>query len=228
LIFNSHPPKLHDCLQHGAHSGAELLIVEGDSASSAVAQLCDPQRQAVLPMQGKPLNAAKASAAKVLDNPLFKALIEAIGAGVGAGFEPAARRYERIVLLMDPDADGIHCGALMLLFFQRHMPALLVAGQVHMVRAPVGEVINTATGELVYGFIEPEFVALCAAGRAQYPASFNAQRYRGLAGIAPSTLAHFCVNPATRRSTVIRPQDAQQAMDVLGGKRASIELHRQV
>jgi DNA gyrase subunit B len=212
------PIKLQDCREHGAHSGAELFIVEGDSASSSVIQLCNSALQAVLPMQGKPLNAAKTSAAKVAENPLFQALIDALGAGFGASFDATKLRYERIVLLMDPDADGIHCGALMLLFFQRHMPVMLAQGRIHMVRPPVGEVIDTATGEITYGFIEPEFVALCEAGRKNNPTSFNAQRYRGLAGIAPSTLAHFCVNPATRRSTVMRPEDALMSLDVFGGK----------
>jgi DNA gyrase/topoisomerase IV subunit B len=61
---------------------------------------------------------------------------------------------------------------------------------------------------------------LCAAGRALNPAHFNAQRYRGLAGIAPSTLAHFCINPDTRRSTVMRPEDALMALEVFGGQTA--------
>jgi DNA gyrase subunit B len=217
LIYHNAPPKLHDCALHGAQSGAELFIVEGDSASSSVIQLCNPQLQAVLPMQGKPLNAAKASAAKVAQNPLFKALADALGMAFGTPFDGASVRYERIVLLMDPDADGIHCGALMLMFFHHYVPDLLLAGRVHMVRAPVGEVINTETGEIGYGFIEPEFVALCEAGRTNNPAHFNAQRYRGLAGIAPSTLAHFCIHPATRRSTVMRMEDAQMALEVFGG-----------
>jgi DNA gyrase/topoisomerase IV subunit B len=220
LIVKNTPPKLQDCLQHGPESGAELFIVEGDSASSSVIQLCNPKLQAVLPMQGKPLNAIKASAAKVASNPLFSALVVALGAGAESGFDAAKLRYQRVVLLMDPDADGIHCGALMLMFFLRFMPALLAGGHVYMVRPPVGEVMDTATGEVQYGFIESEFVALCAAGRAAKPSHFNAQRYRGLAGISPSQLAHFCVNPNTRRSTVMRIEDAQMAIAVLGGAAA--------
>ena len=214
------PIKLQDCQQHGTGSGAELFIVEGDSASSSVIQLCNPAMQAVLPMQGKPMNAAKAKAGKVLENPLFEALVDALGAGIDSKFDVSKRRYERIVLLMDPDADGIHCGALMLIFFQTHMPALIAGGHIHMVRPPVGEVMDATTGEIRYGFIEPEFVALCEAGRKNNPASFNAQRYRGLSGIAPSTLAHFCINPTTRRGTVMRPADALMALDVFGGKSA--------
>jgi DNA gyrase subunit B len=220
LIFSATAPKLHDCRLHGAASGAELFVVEGVSASSAIAKLCNPALQAVLPMQGKPLNAAKASAAKAFENPLFKALVDALGMPLGADFDVSKLRYERILLLMDPDGDGIHCGALMLLFFQRHLPVLLAQGRVHMVRPPVGEVMDSATGEISYGFIEPESVALCEAGRRLNPSSFNAQRYRGLAGIAPSTLAHFCVNPATRRATVMRTEDALMALEVFGGQAA--------
>jgi DNA gyrase subunit B len=216
-MFHSSKLKLVDCTIHGIASGAELFIVEGDSASSSLMQLCDPQLQAVLPMQGKPLNAIKASVAKVLENPLLSALVDALGTGCGADFNIEKLRYQRVLLLMDPDADGIHCGALMLMFFHRFMPALLTGGHIHMLRPPVGEVSDTLTGEVSYGFIEPEFLALCAAGQANNPASFNAQRYRGLAGIAPSKLAHFCINPKTRRSTVMRAEDALMAIEVFGG-----------
>ncbi|MEQ1487852.1 MAG: toprim domain-containing protein, partial [Methylotenera sp.] len=120
MIYTNRPIKLQDCRQHGAN--AELFLVEGDSAASAVSSLRNQQVQAVLPMQGKPLNTIKASAEKVVENALFKALIEALGAGVGDNFDLTKCRYSRIVLLMDADADGIHCGALMLMFFYRWMP----------------------------------------------------------------------------------------------------------
>jgi DNA gyrase/topoisomerase IV subunit B len=216
-MFHSSKLKLIDCTIHGIASGAELFIVEGDSASSSLMQLCDPQLQAVLPMQGKPLNAIKASVTKVLENPLLSALVDALGTGCGADFNIEKLRYQRVLLLMDPDADGIHCGALMLMFFHRYMPELLRNGHIHMMRPPVGEVINTATGEVTYGFIEPEFIALCETGRKNNPTSFNAMRYRGLAGIDASKLSYFCVNPNTRRSTVMRLEDAQMAIDVFSG-----------
>lgn len=144
MIYNNRPAKLQDCHQHGEQ--AELFLVEGDSASLAVASLRNAQFQAVLPMQGKPLNAMKATPVKVAKNALFKALIDAIGAGFGEHFDMAKCRYNRIVLLMDSDADGIHCGALMMMFFYRWMHPLLESGKVELVRPPVGEVLDTATG----------------------------------------------------------------------------------
>ena len=107
MTFPRGPLKLDDCQAHGPGSGAELFVVEGDSAADAVSRVRDPAFQAVLPMQGKPLNARKASEKKVAGHPLFQALADAIGAGIGARFDAAACRYERILLLMDPDADGI-------------------------------------------------------------------------------------------------------------------------
>jgi DNA gyrase subunit B len=213
------PPKLHDCQFHGTGSGAELFIVEGDSASAAVARLCNPQLQAVLPMQGKPLNAVKASAQKVAQNTLFQALLAALGTGCGDQFELNQLRYQRVLLLMDPDADGIHCGALMLMFFHKHLPALLAGGHIYLVRAPVGEVVDLQTGEIRYAFIESEFVALCGAQLRANPARFNARRYRGLAGISPSQLAHFCVNPDTRRAVLMGLGDGQMAADIFNGAR---------
>jgi DNA gyrase subunit B len=219
LIDRKLPPKLLDCQQHGASSGAELFIVEGDSASAAVARLCHPALQAVLPMQGKPLNTAKASVQKMRQNPLFAALLTALGAGHGEGFAPHQLRYQRVLLLMDPDADGIHCGALMLMFFHTHLPAMLAQGRVFMVRAPVGEAMDRQTGEIRYAFIESEFAALCAAGPQADTAQWQARRYRGLAGISPSQLAYFCVNPDTRRAVPMRPDDGQMAVDVFSGAR---------
>lgn len=83
------PIKLVDCFRHGPGSGAELFVVEGDSAAGTVATVRDAQTQAVLPLMGKPLNAVKASIKKVETYPLFVALAEAIGAGVGAAFDLA-------------------------------------------------------------------------------------------------------------------------------------------
>jgi DNA gyrase subunit B len=138
VMYPPKPFKLVDCKQHGP--GAELYIVEGDSASSTVARLRDERFQAVLPMQGKPLNSMKATSKKVGANPWFAALIDAIGADYGEHFELQNVRYEKIILLMDPDADGIHCGALLLMFFNRLMQPLLQSGGIALTRAPMATI----------------------------------------------------------------------------------------
>lgn len=194
-------------------------MVEGDSAALAVLQVRDPRLQAVLPMQGKPLNALRASDGKVAANPFLRALTEAIGAGRGAAFDRDALRYERIVLLMDPDADGIHSGALLLLFFHRWMPTLVERGHVERVHAPLGEV-RTADGGLRYAYTDRQFQALSAENRTSGPARFETLRYRGLAGLDAGVLAEQCVDRATRHGHVLTPDDAKAAMDVFASLRA--------
>jgi DNA gyrase subunit B len=209
--------KLQDSRVHGVDSGAELFLVEGDSAALAASNLCNKQLQAVLPMQGKPMNARKSSLSKILANPLFKALIDTIGAGVGDDFDVNKCRYSRIILLMDPDADGIHCGALMLLFFHRFMPVLLEKGMIEMARPPVGEVLNKLTNTIEYAYTDAQFMTLIDTHKAQLNQSLESIKYRGLAGIEANKLEALCINTQTRKTSVMATKDAQMALEIFGG-----------
>jgi DNA gyrase subunit B len=204
--------KLEDCRRHGLGSGAELFVVEGDSAAAAVERARDASNQAVLPMQGKPLNAAKASRAKVAAHPLFATLVDAVGGGLGETFDTSRRRYDRILLLMDPDADGIHCGLLMVMFFQRWMPGLLDGSTVHLVRPPWGEVVLSDEPVPRLAFSEPELQSLAASVRGDRAASVR--RYRGLAGINSQVLAATCLAPATRRTSPVSAEDASAMIEI--------------
>jgi DNA gyrase subunit B len=226
MKFSSKPVKLQDCHHPlgapdagnlaAAPVGTELFVVEGDSAASAVAQLRNARLQAVLPMQGKPMNAIKATSRRVSENPLFKALIDAIGAGWGESFDLAKCRYSKIVLLMDPDADGIHCGALMLMFFHRWMRPLLEQGRVELVRPPVGEVTDSAAGTTEYAYTDAQFLALCARAKNQSPGQFHTVKYRGLAGIDSAKLEKHCVNLHTRKASVAGIADAELGIELFG------------
>lgn len=225
-MFTNQAIKLQDSYVHGLQSGAELLIVEGDSAAAAVANCRNKQLQAVLPMQGKPMNVRKASLQKVQNNPLFNALQASISADFvadssensAAQFNLANCRYQRIILLMDADADGIHCGALMLIYFYTYMRPLLENGMLAIVRAPVGEVTNLHTNNSQYAQTDAEFFALCMqAKNLPTPAQYlQIQKYRGLAGIPTNVLSHFCINPATRKIEVLGIKDAQMALEIFG------------
>jgi DNA gyrase subunit B len=211
MYYNNQPPKLIDCREHGAASGSELFIVEGDSASQAVAKQRDGRLQAVLPMQGKPMNALHVSQEKLQDNVLYAALIQVIGAGVGEKLNITQRRYQRIILMMDPDADGIHCGALMTLFFYQWMRPLLEAGAIYLVRPPVGQRTHLTTQAIEYAYTVPNFRKMLTHADAE---QYDNMKYRGLAGIPQQSLEAFCINRETRREVVLREKDAKMAMDV--------------
>ena len=216
MYFRNTPVKLTDSRRHGA--GTELFIVEGDSAASTVAALRDGQFQAVLPMQGKPLNAIKASAEKVAAYPLFKALNESFGIDHS---RPTADlfvwddlRFERLVLLFDPDADGIHSGALMLMFVYQYLRPLLDQGRVLMIHAPWVQISLTEQQPL-YAYSEAQALALTQQLRAQGKTP-QVVRYRGLSGIDRAILMQTCIDPATRNARVMTEQDALAAIEIFG------------
>jgi DNA gyrase subunit B/topoisomerase-4 subunit B len=218
--FPSGPVKLDECALLGAGPHAamgvtpELFVVEGESAALAVTRVRDATSQAVLAMQGKPLNAIKATEKKLAAHPLFTALTDSLGTGRGDAFDLARLRYARVLLLMDPDADGIHCGVLMLMFFHRWMRPLLDAGHVEIVRPPWGEVVPADGGPPRHACSEAEFQAVSAAVRARGPAT--ARRFRGLAAIEPKLLLETCIAPATRRTDRISTAEAAAMIEVFG------------
>jgi DNA gyrase subunit B/topoisomerase-4 subunit B len=212
-------PLLSDCVFHGPESGAELFVVEGRSAAESVRAVRDPLRQAVLPLQGKPLNAARACAGRVAADPFLGTLVSALGTGWGDACSLDGLRYERVLLLHDPDADGIHIGALLLLHVARWLGPLLEAGRVERVHAPVGEVLGARGEPPALAFGDAHFRALCARARERHGDAFVARRYRGLGGIGPGVLRAACVDPATRLTSVMRDEDACLAAEAFGPRR---------
>lgn len=217
------PLKLDDCTHHGIGSGAELYVVEGDSAAGAVSRMRNADYQAVLPMQGKPLNTVRATASKVAANPWFTALTAALGTGLGEAFTLQTLRYERVILLMDPDADGIHCGALVTLFFYRWMRPLLDAGRLGIVRAPLATLVVASPGHPEYAEhhvrSDAELRVTAEHLQAQSAASVVLRRYRGLAGTDLPVLAATCLDPGTRTLLRVGTADAQAAIAAFGGGR---------
>lgn len=211
--------KLADCDLHGVGSHAELILVEGDSAQDSVLAVRDERTQAVLPLQGKPLNAWVASQEKVEQHVLFQQLAPALGLPSPTALPDdgvAALRYERIVLLFDPDADGIHIGALVQLYFARWLPAVVEAGLLCLCRAPMYELVD-ADG-VVHHALTPDHrqrieQSLRTAPDAPPPL---VRALRGIGGFAPETLRRLCVDPATRLTRMLTPRDVQDAVDLFG------------
>jgi DNA gyrase subunit B/topoisomerase-4 subunit B len=205
------PAKLTACVARGPGSGAELFLVEGDSAAAAVAGVRDPATQAVLPMQGKPLNAARASRDRVLAHPFFGPLVAALGVGVETACDAGPLRYDRVLVLTDPDADGIHCGFLVLRFFHRWLAPLLDAGRVEVVRPPWGEVV--VDGRPTLAFSEPELAGLVESGRDR--GAITVRRFRGLAALDAAMLRDTCVAVGSRRTTVVSAADVAAMIELV-------------
>lgn len=216
-MFRSTPIKLHDCQVHGVGTGAELFVVEGDSASLSVARARDMRFQAVLPMQGKPLNAIKASPRAVANNEWFAAFADAVGSGMGDYFHLQSVRFDNVVLLFDPDADGIHCGALMMMFLHRFMRPLLDSGRVSIVRAPMFEITADAYNDSLLAYGEEHYRKLREHLESQQIEGLKVNRFRGLASSNQSLLTRTCLDPRTRSATPVDASDAESAISIFCG-----------
>ena len=202
--------QLHDCSDKSPQCDNELLIVEGDSASKSVLRLRDPVTQAVLPMQGKPMNARRRTAANVRSNPLFAHLIRCIDAGFDKDFVVQNVLYSRVALLFDPDADGIHCGVLMSLFFDRWMPGLIQQGRLHIIRAPLFEVTwhdQNNDRHSITAYTDEDLNAKRNGLTGTDVFDLSTKRFRGLGSFPGDLLKQSCLSPKTRLMHPVTPAD---------------------
>lgn len=203
------PEKLWDCRIHHPDPGSELIIAEGDSAAEALLRDRDNEWQAILAVQGKPMNAWKASASRVEANIQLGTVRDAIGAGWGDACDLDARRYERIILLFDPDVDGVHSRALMLLFLYRWMRPILDAGVVYSGRPPLWEFKGEHLQTVGYAYNDEQVDDVLAKLRDNRTAVKEQERFRGLASMGADTMYRTCLNPDTRKLSPLTAQHAE-------------------
>ncbi len=199
----------------------EVYIVEGDSAGGTVKKARNRRTQAVLPLRGKILNVEKATLEKILTNNEIKTMIASFGCGIGDEFDINKLRYDKIIILTDADVDGAHISTLLLTFFYRFMPELILEGKVYRGLPPLYKVDyelskgkkKTKESRYIMDDFSLEKFRNDIEGKGKI---LSMQRYKGLGEMDADQLWETTLDPETRTLARVSISDVVEADEITG------------
>lgn len=222
------PGKLADCAANTT-ADTEIFLVEGDSAGGSAKQARNREFQAILPLRGKILNVASASADKLRQNQELADLVQALGCGTGENFDLEKLRYDRVIVMTDADVDGAHIASLLITFFYREMPKLIESGHLYLAMPPLYRL--GAGGDVVYARDDAHKDELMKTRFKNRKVEVS--RFKGLGEMPPAQLKETTMDP--KRRTLLRvtvphahetaeKEDTERRVESLMGRKPELRL----